>query len=389
MVYLWDYPWSHAPEGGAASWEELETLGVAGVNLASHYHSTRSLEPRSPEGIFVQKAGGCYFDPDPRRFAATSVTPTVNRLPPFTDPLAELTAAAADHELAVNAWTVLGHNTQLARSNRGFRMEDAYGTPQEHALCPSHPAVHEYYAAVLAAIAARGVREIQLESLGYPMVFHGHGATFGHDKHHCLMSVTEELLLSQCFCGACRDRIATAGAYADALQAHVQSLLDGFMRRPDPTVPTVSALLSDDAQMAELIGIRQGVIAELVEALATAADGTPLNYYLMDGGGLDVTTVAAAGVDLAALGDDLDRVTALCYLADPEAGRRRIAEITDASELPVDVGVTLDPQIIPDRPTFERLIEGVAPTGDGALHIYHYSLMTEAHLEWVAGVTDA
>lgn len=383
MSALWAYPWTLAEEGLDEAWTTLSCIGADTINLASHYHSVRSMQPRFPDHLFESQPGGCYFTPAPDRFVGTPIDPLPNEVPPFDDPLATVVESADAAGIDVNGWVVLFHNSRLGATHPEYRFESAYGDPQDHAFCPSHPDVREYFAAVVEAVVARGVNEVHLETAGFPMVFHGHGREFGHDKRQVLTSRTEELLLSQCFCDGCRAAAQSRGIDLTDARRAVRDLLETSFAHPHRDAPGLGSLVAERPIIRELFDFRASVVADLFERLSDAAGGTPLNYYVMDGGGLDSDDVWPAGIRLGDLSDHVDRVTALCYVRDPEVACARIDGIASRFDGPVDAGITLDHEIVRSEAELRQLVTAVEAAADGTTHAYHYSLTTDAQLSWL------
>lgn len=383
MTALWSYPWTLAEEGLEEAWSTLTGVGVDSINLASHYHSVRSMQPRFHDRMFVSYPGGCYFNPTANRFERVPINPLPNEVPPFDDPLEEIVESAGADGIDVNSWIVLFHNSRLGANHPDYRVESAYGDPQDHALCPSHSDVHEYFAAIVEAVADRGVTEIQLEKAGYPMVFHGHGRDFGHDKRQVLTSQTEELLLSQCFCDGCRTAARSHGLDLDAARQMVRNLLATSFNRPHLDPPELDALVAEYTILRELFDFRARVITDLFERLSEAAGDVPLNYYVMDGGGFNADDVWPAGIRFTDIADHVDRVTALCYVRDLDVIRTRIDGIDRLFDGPVDAGITLNHETVQREDELQRLVDTVATEADGRTHVYHYSLVTDTQLEWL------
>lgn len=160
----------------------MADVGVDTIDLASLYHSVRSMEPRFPNRLFESFPGKIYLYPTDDQIDGTPIDSLPNEVPRFNDSLAEIVGSADGVGIDVNGWVVLFHNSRLGARYPVYRFESAYSDPQDHAFCPSHPEVREYIAAVIDTVADRGVAEIQLEKDGFPTVFHGHGREFGHDK---------------------------------------------------------------------------------------------------------------------------------------------------------------------------------------------------------------
>jgi hypothetical protein len=382
MTALWTYPWTLHREGIDTACERLLDCGVEGVNVASHYHSVRSMQPRFSDDLFRAYGGGCYFDPA-AAFDETPIRPSCNPVGSWDDPLAAIVDGVHEHGMAVNAWTVCLHNTRLGSNNPNFRIESAFGDAHDHSLCPSHPEVQEYFASVVDSIRDRGVDEIQLESIGFPSAFHDHGSQFGHDKRQTVTTETEAILLSQCFCDGCRAAAAAHSVDLERARERVQELVRPSLEGPTAALPPVEELLEREPIVAELLDFRASVIESLLEQLADAAGSTPLNYYVMEAYGQEPTTLPMAGVQLERIELHLDRVTALCYVVAADAARNRISALERAVDVPIDAGITLDPDVVSGAGPLADLVDGIRSSTDGTISIYHHSLLTETHLEWI------
>ncbi|MFC7215859.1 hypothetical protein ACFQO4_17455 [Saliphagus sp. GCM10025334] len=382
MPALWTYPWTLEREGLEAACERLADHGIEAMNVASHYHSVRSMQPRFPDDLFRAYGGGCYFEPG-ERFDDLPIEPSVNRVGSWDDPLAEVADGAHDHGMAVNAWTVCLHNTRLGSTNPDYRFESAFGDAHDHSLCPSHPAVQDYFAAVVESIRDRGVDEVQLESIGFPSAFHDHGSQYGHDKRQTVTSGAESVLLSQCFCDGCRSAAASHRVDLERARERVQELIRPSLADPNASLPPIDDLREREPLVDDLLEFRATVIEALIERLATASGSTPLNYYAMEAYGQAPAALPAAGVDLELLESHIDRVTALCYVAEAETARERIAALERVVDCPIDAGITLSPAVVDGSDQVAALVEGIRSVTDGRLSIYHHSLLTETHLEWI------
>jgi hypothetical protein len=385
MTHVFAYPWTLHAHDPAAVFDRLGTSGIDGVSVAAHYHSVQTLDPRGPGATFRQFPGGCFFDPPASWFAETPIDPPVNEVDGDRDAIGPILDAAADRGLDVGAWTVCMHNTRLGTENPEFRIQSSFGESHDHALCPSHPEVREYLAAVVGALADRDVSRIDLESLGYPGALHGHGRQFGHAKNHALSSATGRTLLSQCGCDACRDAAADHRVDFEAALEEVRSLCRDSLAAPADPHPEFEDLVEGSDHLRALFEFRASVVADLVDRLAAASGPTPLNYLVADGLGRGPTDGRPAGVDLSRL-SGLDSVTALCYTEEAAVGRSRVERLRRTFDGSVHAAVTLDPAVTPGRRQFEATTAAVRESLSGALFVYNHSLMTDAHREWLADV---
>lgn len=384
MPALWTYPWTLHREGIDDACERLADCGINAVTVAAHYHSVRSMQPRFLDDLFSAYEGGCYFDPG-GAFDDVPIEPPVNRVGSWNDPLATIVDGVHDHGLAVNAWTVCLHNTRLGSTNPRYRIESAFGDAHDHSLCPSHPEVRDYFAGVVGSIRERDVDEVHLESLGFPSVFHGHGSGFGHDKRQAVTTIAETLLLSQCFCDGCRAAADSHSIDLDAARTRVLELLQRPLTDPTVSTPPPNELIASEPVLDDLLDFRAAVVERLLERLADAAGSTPLNYYVMESYGSTPPDLPLAGVRTDALEKYLDGVTGFCYVTDPEVARERLTSLKRTVDLPVDAGLTLDPNVIDRCEQLDDLVDRVRSVIDGSVAVYHHSLATETHLDWMAG----
>lgn len=373
---MWTYPWTADVERSMAA---LADRGLDGVAVAGHYHSVRTFDPRTKR--FRANPGGCWFEPGPR-FEELAITPPVNDPEGVEDSFAATADAADSQGLDVAAWQVCLHNSRLGATNPDYRQEDAFGNPHDNALCPSHPEVGEYFAAVAGALADRGASEVQLESVGVQPVLHHHGPSWGHSKQHSFDTATETWLLSQCFCEACRERARDHAVDVDAAAATVRDILEASLSRPERSPPSLEPLVEDQPELRRLFDFRTDVVTSFVEAIADGADGTPVSYYVMDGGDADVGALWRGGVSLSRLEPYLDRVVGFCYTSDPRLASERLRTLGRATDLTVDAGVTLDPDQTPDEGTLRAVVDACQAEAD-RVQVYHHTIATEAQLDWV------
>lgn len=390
MPAIWTYPWTLLEEGVDEACERLRSIGFDSVNLASHYHSVRGMQPRFPEAMFERHPGGCWFEPDPDAFADTPIDPPVNRLAGSDDPLSEITETAAEHGIDVNAWTVLMHNSRLGSENPSYRVRTAFGDRHDNVLCPSHPAVREYFASVVRSVVDRGVAEVQFERLGYPSVFHGHGSDFGHDKRMALTTGTEDALASQCFCDGCRSAAADHAVDLDAAQTLVRDLLEESFASPHTDPPDLGALAAREPALADLFDFRASVVGRLVERLRDAAGTVPINYFAGNGFvGSPNESAWSAGVRFPDLEESIDRSTAICYVTDPDEAVSRVRTLERNLDVPADAGITLNPSVVERESQLLALTDALGDAVSGRIAVYHHSFLTEAQLEWLDAAFDS
>ncbi len=382
MVAVWSYPWRLLSQQPDTTRQELANIGVTSATVAAHYHSIRTLDPRSSDTLFESYEGGCYFTPDSKYFSDTPIDPPVNEIDGHPDPFGDVVERLTEGGIDVHAWLVCFHNTKLAAENPKFRIESAFGDAHGHAFCPSNPEVHGYFEGVVRSLADYDISAINLESIGFPSAFHTHGATFGHAKNQVVRGPAEQVLLSQCFCSACLERATDHAVDFDRAQEVVQSLARDALRTPTQQVGSLEELAEENPVLAELFDFRASVIDEFLSRIVAASGDVELTYSASDGLGEGSNDGWPAGVVLDRIRSHLDRIVTLCYTSDRDLARQRVRGYRKAVEMPVDVGVTLNPEIIGSEDEWKQIIDEVGHLGD-ELHVYNHALMSEDHLDWL------
>lgn len=381
MVGVWTYPWTLYEQGVEDACRSLVDRGIEKLTVACHHHSARVFQPRFPDAHFERRRGGCYFEPDDDRFADLPIRPIQNDIDGASDPLGDVVSVADSYGLQTNAWIVHMHNSRLGAAHPTYQLEDAFGTSHEHALCPSDPAVRRYFAAITAEAADRGVTAVELEAIRFPSVFHGHGTDYGHDARQVLATDVEERLFSQCFCDACWSRARTHDVDMERARSVVRDVVRQSFRRPDVEPPTLSELLDEEPVLRDLLEFRISTIDALLERIAAAADGVRVNTYVRES-----SPDRFAGRTLDVLETHSDRLTALCYVSDPDVARDRIRTLRRRVEVPIDVGLTLDPSVLGSASELSAMVDAVRSETDGQVTVYNHAMLTEAQLDWVGAV---
>ena len=392
---VWAYPWTFEQLGLDTAMRELRRAGVSRINLAAHYHSICAVAPRN--GIrYDRYPGGCFFEPsegnaddriEPSEGNADDrIEPPRNDIPGMDDPLAAICRGAAEYGIDVTAWTVCLHNTRLASAYPDYRPIDAFGNELTHGLCPSNPAVRQYLRRIIRTLAGYDVCRIDLESIGFPTAFHGHGDGFGHVKNFAASSDVAKLLLSQCFCSSCRTAASRMGTPIDVARELIRELVGRIGRSPTTSgisASTPAELLEAHPALESLVRFRCRTIGELIGGLADASGDVPLHYYVADGLGRGSEDGTIAGVDLPTVGKHLDSVTTLYYTAEYDSLDGRASNVRSRSGVPVEIGLTVDPDVVTTDTEWEEYREYALDRDPVAITVYNYSLMTDDHVRWL------
>ena len=211
---MFAYTWDLAEWDDDAFVDEMKRLNINTLTLAAAYHAGKFTRPkgRTSKIVFPQD-GRVHFRANKARYG---------RITPDTSDLAAekgiFERYAARDDIALNAWTVLLHNTHLGMKHPGCTVENAFGDHYPYSLCPSHPDVREYAIALCTDITANpGVAGLSLETPGY--------LPFRHGYHHefALLGAMPgtENYLGICFCKNCANFAHSSGIDVAALRKRV------------------------------------------------------------------------------------------------------------------------------------------------------------------------
>lgn len=228
QLAIYAHPWDLRDLPAHGGLQRLVDLGFGEVALAVSYHAGRWLTPWNSRGMvrFLED-GTVHFRP---RADYGRLRPQTSSEVPAegASPLSSLIDDAARVGMRSRAWTVCTHNTRLGELHPECTVENAFGDRYSYALCPAQPAVQQYVQTLVTDLAAhRGLDTIELESFGWL----GHRHNSHHDKNSFAAEPRSDLLLSLCFCEACRLGMQNQkiegrdGIDVEALRQGVQRLL--------------------------------------------------------------------------------------------------------------------------------------------------------------------
>lgn len=380
MPAAWTYPWSMVRGDEKSMRRDIVQSGIDHLSIAAHYHSVQSLQPRTSNTLFESFEGGCHFSPDTELYESTAIDPPVVTPTTFN----QATNAAQEAGLETSAWVVCNHNTKLGANYPKLQTESVFGDSHAHSLCPSNSEVLSYLETLVVDIASRDVDEIQFESIGYPSAFHTHGSTFGHAKNHAVTAPHEQVLLSQCFCDACRDRLSDKGIDVDNAANIVRDLTEPVLKNASESLPPLSVLCERYPVLERIFSARADVITSLMERLADASGETTVTYLASETLGDDLGDLWPSGVVPERIAPYVDQIVALCYTNNLEDVHQRVSEFAEHTPMTIKAGITLDPLVISSKDQFSSVIDSALEGGADDYQVYNHALMTREHFDWVS-----
>lgn len=370
------YPWDFA--GDRAAVARAAELGLDGVAVAASYHPTRAATPLHPDHrLFEAPDAACFVPVREEAWRGHRLVPVTPEWDRGGESFASAYGQLEAEGLAVDAWIVLTHNGLLGLRHPDLVVHNAFGDRYPYALCPSAEDVQEYCRTLVAEILATApVAGVVLEACGPMGIDHGGD----HDKTEFAgWDEARRVLLSLCFCGACRGRFSAAGIDGDRLAELVRAGIDAGSG-------TVEDCLGDDlaaAVAAVRADISQGLRALLVGECRAVAPEARISVH----GAADPWATGSFPTLQPAVGAGVDAVVANCW--QPAAGAAEIAELRSLASGDTAVGayLRLDRDWAAGEATRQRLEEYLA-AGLSELHLYHLGLLGRRGLEDLRGVVD-
>lgn len=383
---IWTYPWDILDLGLDGSVADI--AGRAGLNrisLASAYHAGRFLQPRSPRrATYMPEDGTLYFRPDPARWQGSRIAPRMAVLVEEGDVLRQLVAARERTGLAVSAWTVCLHNSRLGAAYPELATESAFGERYPYALCPSHPDVRRYVCTLVEDLThGCGVDAVELETIGFMGYAHG----LHHEKDGVGLTAEDDLLLSLCFCGACRARAARAGIDAEAAARLARSWLTASFERavPEPRLPGLmaqglAAFAPWPALQDYLLWRQEPVMSLIGEIRAHAHPGSAV--YV-----IDLAAGWLGGIDAAGLRDVCDGLILCAYDMEPAAIARQTAAARAllGPDRYLGTGLRVFYPEVSDAEVLRQRVAAAREAGAEGVNLYNFGLIPASRLDWIAG----
>lgn len=391
---LFTYPWDIARVGPARYVDEVATLGVSTIAVATVYHSAEVITPRwSSDALVVAEPGVSHVPLAETDFA--DLAPPQGSLTREAPGLfGELKAAASEAGLQVIGWTVGLHQTTLASANPDLALRTCFGDVNTHGLCPSNPRVHRYVIDLVGSLAATGVfDEILLESIAYVPVGHGHP----HELWAARFDQVTRALLSLCFCESCMTTADERGIDASSVRQWVAAELDrgwngplSVARGDDDGAESLGVLLGNQ-ELLEYVRMRIDVVCDLTDAAVDRARESGLPVVLTSPvWARPLWTSWLQGVDPGRLGSSADFYGLQAYYRDPALVAR---ELDHALRFLPPEKVLLMQTLMRDhhRSSAELVakVEMAAHAGVERFSLYNYGMAPGPVLSWVADVAAA
>ncbi|MCC7261602.1 MAG: hypothetical protein IT369_03675 [Candidatus Latescibacteria bacterium] len=376
---MWTYPWDVLDEGVEKVVGFLrEEVGLDAISLTPVYHTYDQLRLHLPgPRLLSTYEDAVYFQPELACYRQTAIQPEVSPLARDRDPLAIISRQCRARGLKLTLWTIGMHNHLQARRHPDCALQGAFGDPYPGALCPANVQVREYIRALSVELTSRyEVDCIEYESLYYL----GWGMFRNHAKVGVDLGRVGRLLLSLCFCPACRQRAAASGVDAGALQAQVQQWLERLF---------AGGVLGDGLEdfvvaaplLTAYLQVRAATVTSLVAELRQAIK-TPISFLYMG-------DYLNNGIDTAAIEKLVDQVEILCYGSDPVQARAQAEARRVQMAAPEQLLAGLSAfHPVADAQTLRQVIGAVHAAGVRRFSYYNYGMIPKKHFPWIREALD-
>ena len=262
------YPWDVLGDPDAASW--VTGTGVHRVALAAAYHSVRAATPRHPQRRVVDAGSAALYVPVTAVWDGSLLMPgDAVEWTGCDDSFSEAAEIIRRAGLPVDAWMVLTHSSAIGKRHPGLCVQNAFGETYRHALCPSHPAVREYAATLVAQIMKLGRPDgLVLEAVG-PLGYshqNQHEKTAGADY-----SPWVQAMLSLCFCDGCCRTYSSRGIATETVRSRIRAAV-----LSDQNAASTPDTASGSADFKELLQARWEATAALLDACLSSVANSGL-----------------------------------------------------------------------------------------------------------------
>ena len=396
QVSLWLYPWDAADEGVEAVVETAATrAGANAFNLAVSYHSGMFLLPHNPRRKLYFPTPAIYFQPDATRYHGLRIQPRVHELAD-QQVVAAVRRATSARGMALNAWTVCLHNSDIGTRYPDVTNVNAFGDHHRPHLCPANPDVRAYICALVGDLAQRDFDAILVESLDYQLYTHG----FHHEVTGVPLTPYVGYLLGLCFCDHCLAAAREAGVDGAAVRRFARAELEAYfggedaVGRPAITWPEIRALAGGELGAYQDMRIR--VVAGLYqEVRATWPRGSGPDLEIIDFGpfrplGWD-GCAEASGLDLRAVGAEVNGAHPCLYFtaASQVAEQAELYRQKAPDHWAISAAIRAIPPQVIDEAGLTAQVRASGPSWVAGYSFYNYGFMRLPTLDWIRHALEA
>lgn len=373
------YSWDVTDDPGFSA--RIRDLGVDRVAVATSYHSARAGTPwQRGRSAMAARTAALYRPVRENVWRNRRLRPAPALWTVDQDSAGAAIRELAGIDVAVDAWIVLTHNSQLGESMPDFAVTNCFAETYPWALCPSRPEVVDY-AATLAVECVDGVEldGVILEACGQLGVTH----QARHEKTDAIWSPAAARLMSICCCAGCAACWQAEGFDPPEVAGQIRIEVLRLIALGDLTV-TADQLPVQLTEM--LLRKRQKHVDQLRQAVIDALpSGLRLTLHVDPD---PWTTGALVGLT-PNTAKDVDAMVVPAW----QPGERALDAVRAAGRAVTDngvVGAYVTAVAAARMPDIASYVDALGEAGAGELHLYHLGLAGPARWDDMrAAVTAA
>jgi hypothetical protein len=379
-MYL--YPWETGDMETFA--REYAETGCNAVAPALSYHHANTFAASSGHCRQLRESA-VSFTPETGRYGA--IRPLVHEDCARRGIVKQLRDWAVRENISFAAWTVLLHNSSQGERLPGFAMENLFGDPFPHALCPSRREVREYAHALCGDIIAQFAPDsVMLESVTALPAFHG----CHHEIANVLLSPALRWLYSLCFCPDCMSAAAARNPSLDpvslreGLKKLALDLANGENLIPGNGDVQLTQLLFEIPGLFEYQKTREEGISDFIAEMSSLIRGKGVRAIIIPSASpFDVNRVFMEGMRFSLNHTRADLLLPLVYgPGETYALVKNTIRLFDAGT-PVGMAASLNPVQAPDRAAFLAGLAAAREAGCNHVYFYNFSLASRERRRWV------
>jgi hypothetical protein len=367
------FPWDLDLEGYDESVGRLAgDIGVDAVRVAATHEGIHQLRPRAAEAARAFICGAAaHFQPDSKLYADSRIRPIPAAWTKSRNPLEKIAAAAQKNRLALRVFVSCCQGDAMAERYSHAACIDFFGRMSDNWLCPSNPDVRAYLGALVEDVTTNyPIAALELETADF-----GADQPLGwHARPLDSLSDPRQIVFSWCFCAACCQRAADAGADIAELRTGINQLLHKW-DRPEPFSENIlekSAV--PDANVAAFQRMRVDAVTSLIRLLRTRSKA-PLQIGLLS----PCEVSAAIPTELAPHCDGF--YIPVVTTRDDQWPQDVVASAGGPARC--DLGLPCHPPYTKDGPTLVTAVHRASQAGFRSITFQNYGCTPEPCLEWV------
>ncbi len=370
-------PWDLADEGYERALGRLAgEIGVEAVAVDAVTDEVTGFRPRTVQGpkkIHVES--GAHFQPSEACYANSRIRPVASPWIKSRNPLSAIAKAAEANGLSLRVGVDCCCNRSLAQRYPWAARVDLYGDADRQWLCPSHPDVREYLASLIEDLS----KHYPVETVEVRHAHFGWLQDTGWLGLRTAVGVVDSLLLTWCFCSACRQRGVEAGVDMEAARRSAVGLMERRLANEGPRFATLDELLTGDAALAACFKLRKETVTSLVRMIRERTRAR----FVVPASPEWMKPAWYSGADPSELGRLGD-----AFLVDWHRGGLKGRAAEEAS-VPlgepsrVDVAMYCTPGRCGDGPALVSAVHEASTAGHGRIGFYDYGQSPEMALDWV------